>query len=376
MYRSSLHYGWKPDLPDHRDLKYAAAAETLKKLPSAVDLRASCPPVYDQGQLGSCTANAIAGAIQFELIRQKAPSWVPSRLFIYYNERAIENTVDSDSGAQTRDGIKSVSKQGVCPETMWPYVTNEFSKKPFANCYATALQNKAVSYQRVSQQLQQMKGCLAEGFPFVAGFTAYASFESQQVAQTGVVSMPAKGEDVVGGHAVLVVGYDDSKAVWIVRNSWGPGWGTNGYFTMPYAYLTNTDLADDLWTIRLIAAGSAVPRPGTRGGASNLRAHTLTLGAGAGSTANFKVVFSSGGPTDTITLKLMRVDKTTQPGDTQSKGSQGGTITFGNVQAEDVVIVSGVCLGSCALTVDIPMKSGPPAPPSYPSGHIFDNLIF
>ena len=372
MYRSSLHYGWKPDLPDHRDLKYAAAKATLDKLPAKVDLRDKCPAVYDQGQLGSCTANAIAGAIQFELIRQNVPSWVPSRLFIYYNERAIENTVDSDSGAQTRDGIKSVSKQGVCPETMWPYVTNEFSKKPFANCYATALQNKAVSYQRVSQQLAQMKSCLAEGFPFVAGFTAYSSFEGQPVAQTGIVPMPAKGEEVVGGHAVLVVGYDDPEKVWIVRNSWGPGWGDGGYFTMPYAYLTNANLADDLWTIRMIAAGSAAPRPGTGGRASTLRGHTLTLAPGQG-TVNFTVNFLAGGAADTLVVQLSRDDGSTQPNDTKQAGSNGGTLSFSNVQAEDTFVVSGFALGTCKLTVDITMKRGPK--PSYGSGHFFDNLI-
>ena len=373
MYRSSLFYGWKPDLPDHRDLKYAAAAATLRKLPPKVDLRSHCPAVYDQGPLGSCTGNAIAGAIQFEMIRQKMSDWTPSRLFIYYNERVIENTVNSDSGAQIRDGIKTVNKQGVCPETMWPYVRNEFDKKPYDTCYTSALQNKAVSYQRVAQILTQMKGCLAEGFPFVAGFTAYSSFEGQEVAKTGVLGLPDKSEDVVGGHAVLVVGYNDSKKTWLVRNSWSANWGQAGYFTMPYAYLLNEDLASDFWTIRMIAAASAAPKPGSGGRVSKLGPHTLTLAAGAGSTANFTVKFLSGGAADTITLKLLRTDKTTQPNDTQSKDFKGGAIAFSNVKAEDVIIVSGVCLGSCNLTVDIPMKSGPPD--SYPSGHIFDNLI-
>jgi len=109
-----------------------------------------------------------------------------------------------------------------------------------------------VSYSRVSQTPSQMKGCLASGFPFVFGFTVYDSFESQDVAKTGVVPMPASGESVLGGHAVLAVGYDDGQQRFIVRNSWGTGWGMHGYFTMPYAYLTDRGLASDFWTIRLI----------------------------------------------------------------------------------------------------------------------------
>ncbi|HWB63868.1 MAG TPA: hypothetical protein VG603_10185, partial [Chitinophagales bacterium] len=118
MYLKTVNYGWLPDLPDHRDFMYSAPAKVLSKLPPKVDLTSKCPPVYDQGDLGSCTANAISGAIEFELKKQKAPVFMPSRLFIYYNERAIENSINSDSGAQIRDGIKSVNKQGVCPENM------------------------------------------------------------------------------------------------------------------------------------------------------------------------------------------------------------------------------------------------------------------
>jgi C1A family cysteine protease len=221
--------------------------------PAKVDLRPHCPPVYDQGQLGSCTANAIGGAVQFDREKQKLkPDFVPSRLFIYYNERVIEHTVSTDSGAQIRDGIKSVAKQGVPPETDWPYDIAKFADKPPAKAYTDGLKDRAVSYSRVARNLNQMKGCLASGFPFVLGFTVYDSFESQQVAQTGVMPMPASGESVLGGHAVMAVGYDDSQQRFIVRNSWGTGWGMQGYFTMPYAYLTDSGLSSDFWTIRLI----------------------------------------------------------------------------------------------------------------------------
>jgi C1A family cysteine protease len=247
-------YGWNPDLPDHRDHLYAAPPLFLSTLPTSVDLRPQCPAVYDQGQLGSCTANAIAGALEFEQMKQNLPNiFVPSRLFIYYNERAIEGTVGEDSGAQIRDGIKSVGLQGDCPETEWPYVITKFKTKPPAKCYKDAVQYKALTYQAVAQDPNQMKGCLASGYPFVFGFTVYQSFESPQVAQTGLVPMPASGEKSIGGHAVMAVGYDDSKQCFIVRNSWGPGWGLAGYFLMPYAYIIQANLANDFWTIRVVA---------------------------------------------------------------------------------------------------------------------------
>src|SRR5579872_7056625 len=128
--RKIARYGWIPDQPDQRDHLYSVPPQFLAKLPSSADLRGKCPPVYNQGQLGSCTANAIGGAIEFERMKQKLTDFVPSRLFIYYNERVIEGTVRSDSGAQLRDGIKSVASQGVCPEPEWPYNIAKFTTKP------------------------------------------------------------------------------------------------------------------------------------------------------------------------------------------------------------------------------------------------------
>lgn len=246
-------YGWLPDLPDARDHLYAAPLAEIGPLPEKNDLRPDCPPVYDQGQLGSCTGNAIAAAVQFERMKQGlSPNYIPSRLFIYYCERVIEGTVNSDSGAQIRDGIKVVANQGVCPETDWPYDVAKFTNKPSKKAYEDALADRAVSYCRMARSVQQMKGCLASGYPFVFGFSVYDSFESQQVASTGNVAMPASHEQLLGGHAVLAVGYDDSQQRFIVRNSWGAKWGMQGYFTMPYAYLTEPGLASDFWTIRLI----------------------------------------------------------------------------------------------------------------------------
>jgi C1A family cysteine protease len=233
-------------------------------------MRAHCPAVYDQGQLGSCTANAIGGAFEFDQIKEKVPHvWRPARLFIYYNERAIEGDVSQDAGAQIRDGIKSVASQGACSEDLWTYsddttsASPKFAQKPPQDCYDNAAKHLVTSYSSVPQAMSQIKGCLASGFPVIFGFTVYESFESQQVASTGILPMPGSTEKVLGGHAVLCVGYDDTKTVTnpdgststgmvLVRNSWSASWGEAGYFWMPGDYIANSNLASDLWTIRFV----------------------------------------------------------------------------------------------------------------------------
>lgn len=246
-------YGWIPDLPDQRDFTFRVPRRTAAALPSAVDLRPQMPPVYDQGQLGSCTANAIGGAFEFDLLKQEEQDFVPSRLFIYYNERVIERSVDEDSGAMLRDGMKTLANQGVCPEPMWPYVLSQFATKPTPECFAEAKRHLGITYMRVEQDVAEMRGCVAAGFPFIFGFTVYESFESAAVARTGIVPMPEGDERTLGGHAMCVVGYDNPRKLFIVRNSWGTGWGKKGYGTMPYAYFTNTDLSADFWTLRMIS---------------------------------------------------------------------------------------------------------------------------
>jgi C1A family cysteine protease len=242
-------YGWVPDRPDQRDKLYAAIAAPPKKLPARVDLSAQCSAVEDQGQLGSCTANALVGNLEF--LERKAGHDVTdlSRLFIYYNERAMEGTVGEDAGAMIRDGVKSLVKLGVCTEKKWPYRIARFTAKPSSACYRDATNRQITSYHRILT-LQQMKQCLAEGYPFVFGFSVYQSFESATVARTGKVELPKADETMVGGHAVCAVGYDEAARRFLVRNSWGAGWGMKGYFTMPYDYLANNNLADDFWTVR------------------------------------------------------------------------------------------------------------------------------
>src|SRR5713226_5340080 len=247
-------FGWVRDLPDQRDLRYVAPTALARALPAKVDLRAGFCEPYNQGRLGSCTANAIAGALQF-LERKEAASdpIMPSRLFIYFNERALEGTVDSDSGAQIRDGIKTVAKRGFCAEELWPYDIARFAVKPPASCYRSALKDRVSQYLRLDHDGPvPLLTCLASGYPFVFGFAVYESFERDRVAATGNVEMPRMGERVLGGHAVVACGYDLKARRFTVRNSWGSRWGKGGYFTMPFEYLTNPFLAADFWTIRQV----------------------------------------------------------------------------------------------------------------------------
>ena len=253
MNRKIKGYGWVPDLPDQRDLRYAAPRRILAALPKSCNLRPRCPPVLDQGELGSCTANAIASAHRYDQMRQAvAGHFLPSRLFIYYNERSLEGTVKEDAGAQIRDGIKTLAKQGACPESLWPYDIAKFAKRPPRAAYREAEKHQAILYQRLTPTLRQLKGCLAEGYPFVFGFSVYESFESAAVARTGKAPLPGKDERSIGGHAVLATGYDDRRQRFVIMNSWGAGWGDKGYFTLPYAYLTSDGLADDFWTVRRV----------------------------------------------------------------------------------------------------------------------------
>ena len=243
-------YGWVPDRPDYRDKLYAAIAAPPKKLPTKVDLSKTCSHVENQGQLGSCTANALVGNLEFLEKKAGRKATNLSRLFIYYNERAMEGTINDDAGAVIRDGVKSLVKLGVCSESSWPYKIEKFTQKPPDKCYKTASDHQVTSYHRIIS-LQQIRECLAEGYPFVFGFSVYEAFESEEVARTGKLDLPKPGEKQLGGHAVMAVGYDDSSKRALIRNSWGRSGGIKGYFTMPDDYISDDNLADDFWTIRL-----------------------------------------------------------------------------------------------------------------------------
>jgi C1A family cysteine protease len=253
--------GWLPDIPDQRDILFDAKvvlAQLAAPLPDKIDLRSSCPAVYNQGQLGSCTANALAAAFDFDRHKEGQPFMTPSRLFIYWNEREIEGTVSSDAGARIRDGVKVLRKIGTPPETDWPYDITQFTVKPDAEAFNDAHKNESLKYQRIlsatSDPTHDMLVCLASGYPFVSGITVYESFESPQANKTGVIPMPNSNESVLGGHAILVVGFEKSDQRFICRNSWGSDWGDHGYFYLPFAYLTNPGLASDMWVIQSVEA--------------------------------------------------------------------------------------------------------------------------
>jgi C1A family cysteine protease len=239
-------YGWKPKLPSIRYALYSARVEA-QALPPKVDLRPECPPVYDQGQLGSCTGNGWAAAVQFLRMKQKLPDFTPSRLFIYYNERVDDGDVPQDNGAAISDGADVVRRLGCPDEKLWPYDITKFADVPPAPVFTAAKQHLVLQVQQVSQDLTSMKEVLASGLPIVVGFVVYESFESAAVAKSGIVPIPGHHEKKVGGHCVVLVGYDDSTSMFIVRNSWGTSWGQEGYFMMPYVYMTNARLSSDFW---------------------------------------------------------------------------------------------------------------------------------
>lgn len=244
-------FGWIRDLPDHRDVMYSAPVRRAEvPLPAKVNLMKQMPPVYDQGNLGSCTAQAIAAAIDFAHSNNplRGGFFTPSRLFIYFNEREMEGNVNLDAGASIRDGIKSVADQGVCKETDWPYYVSKFKEKPSKQNYMDALGFQAIDFQRIIHtDLYALRSCLAGGHPFVFGLTLYDSFFDAE--HNGNVKMPKLTENMVGGHAMLCVGYVDRTKKFIVRNSWGDKWGAAGYCAIPYAYMTHRQLGADFWTI-------------------------------------------------------------------------------------------------------------------------------
>jgi C1A family cysteine protease len=240
-------YGCRRDTKDARDHMMAPRA---MRFPAAIDLRAHCPPVMDQGQLGSCTAHGISGALRYEMMRQGAPDVPLSRLQLYYDERAIEGTVNSDAGAEIRDGIKSANKRGVAHETLWPYRVNRYRTRAPAAVYTDARKFRALSYQRVEVNTAALRQAIAMGHTPVIGVTLYESFESDAIAKTGMVPMPdVSREQIVGGHCMYVVGYGHRRGHFTVRNSWAADWGDNGDCYFPDAYLGSQLYGSDYWII-------------------------------------------------------------------------------------------------------------------------------
>lgn len=221
----------------------------LVAAPTSFDLTPEMPPVYDQGEIGSCTGNAIAAVIEYEMSKQGGQSITPSRLFIYYNERVIEGTVDVDAGAEIRDGIKSVNSQGVPSETLWPYDISTFRQRPTDEAYAEAQHHRALDYGVVAQSKDEIMQVISSGYPIVFGFTVFPNFyDIRDGDSSTILNIPATPTPPLGGHAVVMTKYTPEYVG--VRNSWGVQFGDRGNFRMSWDYVLNQDLASDMWAIR------------------------------------------------------------------------------------------------------------------------------
>jgi C1A family cysteine protease len=244
-------YNYRRDIFDHRDFKFAMKMSLA--IPPSMDLRPDMPSIVDQGQEGSCTANALSGCLGYLELQgdstlgfTNSPFEPLSRQFIYYNERKIEGDIDSDSGAQLRDGCQVLNQLGACIESVWPYLADNLFTEPSTGAYIEAAGHKISQYSRV-ESLAELKASLAAKTPVALGFTVYESFET--IGADGVMPMPADSESVMGGHAVVACGYDDVNKWVICRNSWGTSWGYSGYFYMPYAYFDFGGVMD-MWAIQ------------------------------------------------------------------------------------------------------------------------------
>ncbi len=244
--------GWKPDPKDHRDKVLRFKSVNLNALPKKVDLTEHCSTIENQTTLGSCTANAAVGALEYLEIKaghvdENFENF--SRLFVYYNMREIQGTLNEDSGGTIRDTIKALAAYGACDELLCPYNIEKFKEKPSPECYADGNNHKITEYSRL-ESFPDVLACLAAGYPVIFGFMTYDNFTSEEVSKTGKLELPGPNNIFQGGHAVTAVGYDMETHTVLVRNSWGEEWGMNGYFTMPFSYISNPNMAADFWTIK------------------------------------------------------------------------------------------------------------------------------
>ena len=247
-----LNYKFSP--PDKNDIKLNVPLRSSSSLPSVVSLKEHWGDLLDQGSLGSCTSNTVAGCIRYCVLKNNNKLFHPSRLFIYYNGRCLPGyDVNQDTGLFIRDGYKSVNKNRVCTEELWEYDISKFTVKPPNKTYKQATElNNHFTYFNVNQDLFTIKSCLAEGYPISFGLILYDSFMTEQVKKTGQVPLPnVYIENIIGGHAITIVGYDDKKKIFTIANSWSTDWGDKGFCYIPYDYILDPSFASDFWTVRV-----------------------------------------------------------------------------------------------------------------------------
>jgi hypothetical protein len=259
----NLNYIFDP--VDERDRKYAA---TLKGpiltdfLPTKVDLRSNFGTILDQGPLGSCVANTVAYQLRYLLSISNQRNMDMSRLYLYYYGRLNAGySTQQDTGLSIRQGIQGIPSYGVAAETLWPYLISRYTVAPPSTVTNIGILNKKLTYLAVNQTMDEFKKCLKDGFAISFGILLKESFMSAQVAQTGIVPIPLTNEPRVGGHAMTLVGYDDSKSAFLVANSWGSNWGQAGYCYIPYQIILDTSSCGDFWTIRGFTYTSSATPP-------------------------------------------------------------------------------------------------------------------
>lgn len=245
--------GWKQDRAGVKDPSFdkLRAVRSLGEIASKSDLSGLMPPIYDQGGVGSCTGNGVAAILDYARYKtHDCPCWIyPSRLFIYYLEREREGTVNEDAGAQIRTGIDVVTEIGAARESLWPYQESHWMLMPSNEAYADATRWQAVhGYKLDHTDGRSIRIALTGGYPVVFGCLLYSGIDRVTYDQP-VLEMPRKGERTIGGHCMVIVGHDDDSRLYKVRNSWGIGWGKDGYLWMPYAYVHSAKLSGDFWVI-------------------------------------------------------------------------------------------------------------------------------
>lgn len=241
-------WGWRPQIPDYRDFKFAFKPRAVEIPQVVYNL---CPPVRDQGELGSCVFCSLASLMEScEAQNNHQDWWVFSPLFSYYNYRDDYGNIYVDDGAYIREAIKTIAEDGICRESLWPYIEDRWDDKPSREAYNEAQGHQILSYHALPQTLEAMLSCLAEGYNFVGGISVYSNYETAEY--TGHWPLPADSASLLGGHAMMFWGYDQHNEVFHGINSWGTEWGREGRFTIPFSYLTSPGLASDFWTVRLV----------------------------------------------------------------------------------------------------------------------------